>query len=89
MIGFVLSLAACGRPTTARHWGANKAMSKTQSNPFGGYRSSPTAVVQLYDTICCMSAAHPKPPRKGDFQVQFDEVMNATRIVDGLIAVSI
>ncbi len=46
--------------------------------------SSPVAVVQLYDTILIHVSRAAKAARKGDFQGQFDEVMNATRIVDGL-----
>ena len=46
--------------------------------------ASPVAVVQLYDTILLHVGRAADAARKGDFQVQFDEVMNATRIVDGL-----
>lgn len=45
---------------------------------------APVAVVQLYDTILLHIARAAEAARKGDFQAQFDEVMNATRIVDGL-----
>lgn len=44
----------------------------------------PAAVVQLYDTILLHIARAATAARDGNFQVQFDEVMNATRIVDGL-----
>jgi len=46
--------------------------------------SSPVAVVQLYDTILLHIARAGDAARGGDFQKQFDEVMNATRIIDGL-----
>lgn len=59
-------------------------MSTSQSNPSAVIESSPTAVVQLYDTILLHVGRASEAARKGDFQVQFDEVMNATRIVDGL-----
>lgn len=59
-------------------------MSTTQSMPAPATESSPTAVVQLYDTILLHVGRASEAARKGDFQVQFDEVMNATRIVDGL-----
>jgi flagellar biosynthetic protein FliS len=59
-------------------------MSTIQSNPSAVIESSPTAVVQLYDTILLHVGRASEAARKGDFQVQFDEVMNATRIVDGL-----
>jgi flagellar protein FliS len=45
---------------------------------------SPVAVVQLYDTILLHIGRAADAARNGDFQKQFDEVMNATRIVDGL-----
>lgn len=45
---------------------------------------SPVAVVQLYDTILLHIGRAAAAARAGDFQKQFDEVMNATRIVDGL-----
>jgi flagellar protein FliS len=59
-------------------------MSTTQTSPSAETESSPTAVVQLYDTILLHVGRAAEAARKGDFQVQFDEVMNATRIVDGL-----
>jgi flagellar biosynthetic protein FliS len=46
--------------------------------------ANPTAVVQLYDTILLHVARAGEAAAKGDFQKQFDEVMSATRIVDGL-----
>lgn len=46
--------------------------------------SSPVAVVKLYDTILLHVGRAAAAARSGDFQKQFDEVMNATRIVDGL-----
>jgi len=45
---------------------------------------SPVAVVQLYDTILLHISRAADAARRGDFQKQFDEVMNATRIIDGL-----
>lgn len=45
---------------------------------------SPVAVVQLYDTILLHIGRAGDAARRGDFQKQFDEVMNATRIIDGL-----
>lgn len=45
---------------------------------------SPVAVVQLYDTILLHIGRAAAAARAGDFQKQFDEVMNATRIIDGL-----
>ena len=45
---------------------------------------SPVAVVQLYDTILLHIGRAATAARAGDFQKQFDEVMNATRIIDGL-----
>ena len=45
---------------------------------------SPVAVVQLYDTILLHIGRAADAARSGDFQKQFDEVMNATRIIDGL-----
>jgi flagellar protein FliS len=42
------------------------------------------AVVQLYDTILLHVGRAGDAARRGDFQVQFDEVMKATRIIDGL-----
>lgn len=59
-------------------------MSTTQTNSPVVTESSPAAVVQLYDTILLHVGRAAEAARKGDFQVQFDEVMNATRIVDGL-----
>lgn len=44
----------------------------------------PVAVVQLYDTVLLHVSRAAAAARKGDFQKQFDEVMSATRIVDGL-----
>ncbi|MDR3440803.1 flagellar export chaperone FliS [Telmatospirillum sp.] len=58
-------------------------MPDIQSTP-AAVESSPAAVVQLYDTILLHVARAGDAARKGDFQAQFDEVMNATRIVDGL-----
>ena len=45
---------------------------------------NPAAVVQLYDTILLHVSRAGSAARKGDYQTQFDEVMKATRIVDGL-----
>jgi flagellar protein FliS len=59
-------------------------MSTSQSKPSAATESSPIAVVQLYDTILLHVSRASEAARKGDFQGQFDEVMNATRIVDGL-----
>lgn len=59
-------------------------MSTSQANPPAAPQSSPTAVVQLYDTILLHVGRAAEAARKSDFQAQFDEVMNATRIVDGL-----
>jgi flagellar protein FliS len=42
------------------------------------------AVVQLYDTILLHVGRAGSAARSGDFQGQFDEVMKATRIIDGL-----
>ncbi|MTJ82601.1 MAG: flagellar protein FliS [Telmatospirillum sp.] len=53
-------------------------------NSSAAVETSPAAVVQLYDTILLHVARAAEAARKGDFQAQFDEVMNATRIVDGL-----
>jgi flagellar protein FliS len=44
----------------------------------------PVSVVKLYDTILLHVSRAATAARKGNFQGQFDEVMNATRIIDGL-----
>jgi flagellar secretion chaperone FliS len=59
-------------------------MSTSQSAAPVATESSPVAVVQLYDTILLHIGRAGDAARKGDFQTQFDEVMNAARIVDGL-----
>jgi len=46
--------------------------------------SSPVAVVQLYDTVLLHVRKASDAACRRDFQKQFDEIMNATRIVDGL-----
>jgi flagellar biosynthetic protein FliS len=52
--------------------------------PKEAIESSPAAVVQLYDTILLHIGRASDAARDGNFQIQFDEVMSATRIVDGL-----
>ncbi len=59
-------------------------MSHIQSSQAIATESSPIAVVQLYDTILLHVGRAADAARHGDYQKQFDEVMNATRIVDGL-----
>jgi flagellar protein FliS len=59
-------------------------MSHIQSTQVVATESSPVAVVQLYDTILLHVGRAATAARKGDYQRQFDEVMSATRIVDGL-----
>src|ERR1700679_2664300 len=59
-------------------------MSHIQSTQVVSTESSPVAVVQLYDTILLHVGRAALAARKGDYQEQFDEVMSATRIVDGL-----
>lgn len=59
-------------------------MDETSREEANATESSPVAVVQLYDTILLHVSRAAEAARKGDFQMQFDEVMNATRIVDGL-----
>ena len=59
-------------------------MTASQAVKTAPVESSPVAVVQLYDTILLHVSRAAVAARKGDFQAQFDEVMNATRIVDGL-----
>jgi flagellar protein FliS len=44
----------------------------------------PASVVRLYDTILLHIGRAGEATRKGDYQTQFDEVMKATRIIDGL-----
>ncbi len=46
--------------------------------------SSPVAVVKLYDTIMLHINRAGAAASTGDYQTQFTEVMNATRIIDGL-----
>ncbi|PKU25998.1 flagellar export chaperone FliS [Telmatospirillum siberiense] len=59
-------------------------MSTTQTNPSVTAEPSTTAVVQLYDTVLLHVSRAAEAAHKGDFQAQFDEVMSATRIIDGL-----
>jgi flagellar protein FliS len=59
-------------------------MSYVQATQPIATESSPVAVVQLYDTILLHVGRAADAARQGNFQKQFDEVMNATRIVDGL-----
>ncbi len=59
-------------------------MSSSQSTAPAENESSPAAVVQLYDTILLHVSRAAEAARQGDYQKQFDEVMQATRIVDGL-----
>ncbi len=59
-------------------------MSKPMPASAEAIESSPAAVVQLYDTILLHIRRASDAARNGDFQIQFDEVMSATRIVDGL-----
>jgi flagellar protein FliS len=47
-------------------------------------QSSPVAVVQLYDTVLLHIGRAAVAARAVDYQKQFDEVMSATRILDGL-----
>lgn len=46
--------------------------------------SGAIAMVQLFDTVLLHIARAGDATRKGDFQAQFDELMKATRIIDGL-----
>ena len=46
--------------------------------------ASAEAVVQLYDTVLGHVAKAAAAARAGDFQTQFNEVMSASRILDGL-----
>jgi flagellar protein FliS len=59
-------------------------MNSAQVSQPAAIESSPVAVVQLYDTILLHVGRAGAAARKCDFQTQFDEVMKATRIVDGL-----
>jgi flagellar protein FliS len=59
-------------------------MDTVQSGQAAPANAGPVAVVQLYDTILTHVGRAAQAARKGDFQVQFDEVMSATRIIDGL-----
>jgi len=59
-------------------------MDTVQSSQAAPPTPDSVAVVQLYDTILLHVSRAAKAARQGEFQVQFDEVMSATRIVDGL-----
>jgi flagellar protein FliS len=59
-------------------------MDTVQSSQPTPANAGPVAVVQLYDTILMHVGRAAQAARKGDFQVQFDQVMSATRIIDGL-----
>ena len=59
-------------------------MDTVQSSQPTPANAGPVAVVQLYDTILMHIGRAAQAARKGDFQMQFDEVMSATRIIDGL-----
>jgi flagellar protein FliS len=59
-------------------------MDTVQSSQPTPPETNSVAVVQLYDTILLHVSRAAAAARRGEFQVQFDEVMSATRIVDGL-----
>lgn len=59
-------------------------MNAISTNTSRDTEPSPVAVVQLYDTILLHIGRAADASRRGDFQKQFDEVMSATRIIDGL-----
>ena len=59
-------------------------MGTVQSSPAAPPVADSVAVVQLYDTILLHVGRAAAAARNHEFQVQFDEVMSATRIVDGL-----
>lgn len=59
-------------------------MDTAQVTPPTVPESGPIAVVQLYDTVLLHVGRAAAAARKKDFTTQFDEVMKATRILDGL-----
>jgi flagellar biosynthetic protein FliS len=59
-------------------------MDTAQVTPPTVPESGPIAVVQLYDTILLHVSHAANAARAKDFTTQFDEVMKATRILDGL-----
>jgi flagellar protein FliS len=59
-------------------------MDTVQSSQSVQLETSAVAVVQLYDTVLLHVRRAAEAARDTDFQKQFDEVMSATRIIDGL-----
>lgn len=59
-------------------------MSVATTEPVSAPEASPAAVVKLYDLILGHIEQAAVAARNGDFQGQFDQVMSATRIIDGL-----
>jgi flagellar protein FliS len=59
-------------------------MESAQSNQATPVEAGTVAMVKLYDTILLHVGHAVEAAGKGDFQGQFDAIMKATRIIDGL-----